>query len=69
MDGHHGRAICAVYATKLHLHHEPREAVNEENAEPKLDEVPDISESASDSSSEDVTVRLESEEEPETAKE
>ncbi len=43
------------------------EAVKEENAEPKLDEVPDVSETAADS--EDVTVRLESEEEPEAAKE
>lgn len=42
-------------------------AVKEENAEPKLDEVPDVPGTTADS--EDVTVRLESEEKPEAAKE
>ena len=45
------------------------DAVNEENAEPKLDDVPDLSEAATDSDSEDVTVQLEAEEKPEAAKE
>ncbi len=42
--------------------------VNEENAEPKLDEVPDVSETASDGASEDTTAQLNSAEETESAK-
>ncbi|MCH7691516.1 MAG: 50S ribosomal protein L19 [candidate division Zixibacteria bacterium] len=44
------------------------EAVIEEKAEPKLDEVPDVSETSSDSSSEDTTTQLQSTEEAESAK-
>ena len=44
------------------------EAVKEENVEPKLDEVPDVSETSSDSSSEDTTTQLQSTEEAESAK-
>ena len=43
-------------------------AVNEENADAKLDEVPDVSETSSDSSSEDTTAQLDSTEEAEAAK-
>ena len=45
------------------------EAVKEENAEPKLNEVPEVSGTAADSGSEDTTVQLDSAEETETAKE
>lgn len=44
------------------------EAVKEENAEPKLDEVPDVSETAADSGGEDTTGQLQSTEEAESAK-
>ena len=44
------------------------EAVNEENADAKLDEVPDVSETAAESGSEDVTVQLDSTKEAEAAK-
>ena len=44
------------------------EAVNEENADAKLDEVPDVSGTASDGASEDTTAQLQSTEEAETAK-
>ena len=44
------------------------EAVIEEKAEAKLDEVPDVSETSSDSSSEDTTTQLQSTEEAESAK-
>ena len=42
--------------------------VKDENAEPKLDEVPDVSGTTSDSGNEDVTVRLEDEEKTKAAK-
>ena len=45
------------------------EAVKEENAEPNLDAVPDVSGTAADSGNEDVTVQLDSAEETEAAKE
>ena len=44
------------------------EAVNEENADAKLDEVPDVSGTASDGASEDTTAQLQSTEEAEAAK-
>ena len=44
------------------------EDVIEEKAEAKLDEVPDVSETSSDSSSEDTTTQLQSTEEAESAK-
>ncbi len=44
------------------------EAVKEENAEPKLNEVPEVSATAADSASEDTTVQLDSAEETEAAK-
>jgi len=44
------------------------EAVKEENGEPKLDEVPEVSGTAADSTSEDTTVQLDSTEETESAK-
>lgn len=44
------------------------EAVKEENAEPKLNEVPEVSGTAADSTSEDTTVQLDSTEETEAAK-
>ncbi len=44
------------------------EAVKEENVELKLDEVPDVSETAAESGSEDVTVQLDSTKEAEAAK-
>ena len=44
------------------------EAANEENADAKLDEVPDVSETAAESGSEDVTVQLASTNEAEAAK-
>ena len=43
------------------------EAVKEENAEPKLNEVPEVSGTAADSTSEDTTVQLDSTEETEAA--
>ncbi len=44
------------------------EAVKEENAEPKLDEVPDVSETTADSADEDTTAQLQSTEEAESSK-
>ena len=44
------------------------EAVKEENAEPKLNAVPEVSGTAADSTSEDTTVQLDSTEETEAAK-
>ncbi len=45
------------------------DAVNNENSEPALDEVPDLTENASESSSEDTTDQLEAEEKTKTSKE
>lgn len=44
------------------------EAVKEENGEPNLEDVPEVAGTASESGSEDVTVRLDSAEETESAK-
>ena len=43
--------------------------VKDENAEPKLDEVPDVAGTAADSGNEDVTVRIDSTEDTEVTKE